>query len=39
MANGLLDVGELAAPQPIVVVEIGVSLAAAAARAVARPAV
>ena len=33
MADGLLDIGELAAPQPVVVVEIGIALGAAAAGA------
>ena len=39
VADGLRDLVELAAPQPIVVVEIGIALGAAAAGAVARRAI
>ena len=39
MRDGLLDVGERAAPQPVVIVEIGIALGAAAAGAVARRAI
>jgi hypothetical protein len=37
--DGLFDIGELAAPQPVVVVEIGIALGPAAAGAVARRAI
>src|SRR6185436_6346456 len=39
IADGLLDIRKLAAPQPFIVVEIGVALGAPAARAMARRAV
>ncbi len=39
VTDGVLDVVELAAPQPVVVVQVGIALGAAAARAMARRAV
>jgi len=39
VTDGLVDIGELAAPQPIVVVEVGIALGPAAAGAMARRAI